>query len=95
MKKIGQLLNQKDLSEKKALDDKAIFYIFTKIIKEYYGNKGAENIKPHFYKRGKIFIKSLSSVWANEIWLNQKEIIEKINSEIGAEEVTDIKICNS
>ena len=95
MKKLGQLLNQKDLNKKAALDEKAIFYIFTKIIKELYGNKGIENIKPHFYKKGKIFIKSLSSSWSNEIWLNKKEILEKINSEIGAEETIDIKIDNN
>lgn len=95
MKKLEQLLNQKDLNKKAALDEKAIFYIFSKIIKEFYGNKGIENIRPHFYKKGKIFIKSPSSNWTNEIWLNRKEILERINSEIGAEEISDIKIHNN
>jgi hypothetical protein len=95
VKKLGLLLNQKDLSKKSALDEKAIFYIFTKVIKELYGNKGAENIKPCFYKKGRIFIQSPSSSWANETWLNKKEIVEKLNSEIGAEEITDIKISNA
>jgi len=49
VKKIGQLLNQKDLNKKKALDEKAIFYVFTKTIKELYGDKGIENIKPFLY----------------------------------------------
>ena len=91
MKKLGQLLFRKDLNKKAALDEKAIFYIFTKTIKELYGNKGIENIKPHFYKSGNIFVKSQSSSWANEIWLNKKEIIGKINNEIGTEEILDIK----
>jgi hypothetical protein len=95
VKKIGQLLNQKDLNKKKALDEKAIFYVFTKTIKELYGDKGIENIKPFLYKEGKVFIKSPSSNWINEIWLNKEEILEKINSQIGAEEIIDIKISHN
>jgi hypothetical protein len=91
VKKIGQLLDKKDLNKKRALDEKAVFYIFTKTIKELYGDKGIENIKPCLYKKGKVFIKSPSSNWTNEIWLNKEEILEKINSKIGTEDVIDIK----
>lgn len=94
MKKIGQLLSQKDLGRRDKLDEKAIFYVFTRVIRELYGNKGAEFVQPDFYKNGKIFVKSSSSNWANEIWLNKDEIMEKINSEIGAVEISELNISN-
>ena len=92
MIKIEKLLAKKKLNGIKSLDEKAIFYVFGKIIRECYGQRGAENIRPDFYKEGKIFIKFQNSGWANEIWMNESEIVKKINGEIGREEIVGIKI---
>ncbi len=92
MKKIGILIKQKEKSPSLSLDDKTIFFLFGKIIKEEYGSKGSKNLKPDFFKNGKIFVKSESSVFANELLLNKNEIIRKINQEIGNKEIQDIKV---
>lgn len=92
MKKIGFLINQKEKNSKSSLDYKDVFYLFERIVKQEYGNQGSKNLKPSFLKGGKIFIKSESSAWANEVLLNKKELIKKINQEIGNEEILDIKI---
>lgn len=92
MKKIGFLITQKEKKSSAKLEDKDIFYLFERIIKAEYGNQGAKNLKPSFLKGGKIFVKSESSVFSSEIILNKKEIIKKINQEIGNEEIWDIKI---
>ena len=92
MKKIGFLITQKEKKPSARLEDKDIFYLFERIIKAEYGNQGAKNLKPSFLKGGKIFVKSDSSVFANELLLNKNEIIKKINQEIGSEEIWDIKI---
>jgi hypothetical protein len=92
MKKIGFLINKKEKISNKKLEDKDIFYLFNRIIKQEYGNQGVKNLKPNFFKNGKIFLKSDNSVWANEILLNKNEIIRKINQEIGSGEIADIKI---
>lgn len=91
MKKINQLLKHKDF-KKTALDEKTVFYIFKKIVKYEYGKKGAENLKPDFYKSGKLFIKAQSSNWASEAWINRQNIIKKINQELDMEEIKEIKI---
>ncbi|HOW60506.1 MAG TPA: DciA family protein [Candidatus Moranbacteria bacterium] len=93
MKKIGSLLNKKELVRKK-IDQKTIFYIFEMIIKEEYGKQGVKNIKPNFFGDKKIFIKSANSFWSDEISEQKKDIIKKINEQLGENEVADIIVSN-
>jgi len=92
MKKLGNLLDKKRFTKKIAIDSQSIFYIFNLIIKEEYGKQGAENIKPVFFKDKKIFIKTAGSTWATEIRLQRKNIIKKINNQLGGEEVIDLEM---
>jgi len=92
MKKIGLFISNKMQQKKVALSDKEIFYLFERIIKREYGNQGSKNLKPNFFKNKKLFIRSESSIFANELLLNKKSIIQKINQEIGSEEIKDIKV---
>ncbi len=92
MKKIGYFLKKKELVQNAPLDDKSVFYIFDKIIKEEYGNRGVENIKASYFKDKKIFIKAENSNWANEIWLNREGIISKINKELGSNEISELSV---
>lgn len=92
MKKIGYFLKKKELVKKTALDDKSIFYIFNKIVKEEYGNRGIENVTMSQFKEKKLFIKAGNSNWANEIWLNRQSLIEKINKELGSEEIEELLV---
>ena len=91
MKLLKNFLNRKRFNKKTDLDEKTVFYIFKKVIKREYGRMGEENIQPRFYKKGKIFIKTQSSNWANEIWLNRQSLVEKINQELGSDEIKEIK----
>ena len=91
MKKINQLLKHRD-RKITVLDEKTVFYIFKKVIKQEYGNKGEENLKPDFYKSGKLFIKTQGSSWASEIWINRQDIIKKMNQELNTEEIKEIKV---
>jgi hypothetical protein len=95
MRKLSDLIKFNKSPKKTALDEKSLFYFFNKIIEREYGSKGLFNLKPDFLKNKKIFVKAKSSVWANELWLNRGEIIEKINQEIGSKEVDEISIKNN
>lgn len=92
MKKIGQYLKNKDFTQQAVLDEKTVFYVFKKIIKNEYGNKGVEKLKPDFYKNGKLFVSSDSSSWANELWLGREEIKNKINHELKTDEIKEVKV---
>jgi hypothetical protein len=94
MKKIGQYLNfQKNKFTPKTIDEKTIFFLFSKIIKEMYGEKGVENLKAEKYLNQTIFFSAKLSLWAADVLVNRQEIIDKINHQIGSAEVKEIKNC--
>jgi len=92
MRAIGNFLEYKKIIQKKDIDSESIFYIFRDIIKLKYGEMGVLNLKPSFYKKGVIFIKTTNSNWANEVWLNRQMIVDEINKKIGENEIKEIKL---
>jgi len=92
MRLLKSFLNRKNFNKKTDLDEKTVFCVFEKIIKREYGRMGGENIKPRYYKKGKIFVKTGSSNWANEIWLNRADLAKKINQELGSDEIKEIAL---
>lgn len=92
MKAIGKFLKHKEIKRRKNIDSESVFYILKSVIKVKYGEIGALNIKPEYYKEGVVFLKINNSNWANEVWLNKKMIIDEINKKIGEDEIKDIKL---
>lgn len=74
------------------LDDKTVFYIFDKIIKSEYGLTGSARVRPDYFKNGKLFVRTQSSAWASEVFLDRKKITEKINQELGKKEIIEIVV---
>jgi hypothetical protein len=91
MKRIDYLLNQKK-PRQRPLDEKSLFFLFRRVIREEYGTKGEQSLAPRLFKNNKLFLEAKSSNWANEIWTNRQEVIKKINKEIGKEELREIKV---
>jgi hypothetical protein len=94
MKALSDFLKSKVIQNKGSLDEKTVFYIFKKIIQREYGQRGEKNIQMQCYKNKIVYIQTQGSVWANEIWLNKKDLVRYINQEIGEKEVQDIKVQN-
>lgn len=58
---------------------------------KFVGKEVAKHTAPSFLKKGKLFVRVDSSVWAYELSTHLKDIISsKINEGIGEEVVTDI-----
>ena len=79
-------------ARKITLTEKDIFYVFKKIIQEEFGNIGAAKLKPDYFGKNILFIKSESSAWASELWLNKNLIMRKLKKELGGEAVKEIKL---
>jgi len=92
MKALAQFLKQKTLQKKRDLDEKTVIFIFQKIIRKEYGERGLKNIQVQCYKEKTLYIQAIGSVWANEFWVNKKEIITLFNQEIGSKELYDLKV---
>lgn len=74
-----------------ALTDKDVFYIFSRIIREEYGNFGAAKFKADYFKNKVVFVKSDSPVWAAELFANRSRIVRKMNEELGEGAVKELK----
>lgn len=96
MKSIKNLLSKKrgsaKMPGKAILNDKDIFYVFKKVIQEEFGNVGAANLKPDYFGKNILHVKSESSAWASELWLNKNLILRKLKKKLGADAVKEIKL---
>jgi len=92
MRRIKYILNDKKISQTGDLDEKSLFYVFQKIFKKEYGDRGAKNVKPKILKNKTLFLEAKNSNWANEVWMNKEELTERINKEIGSRAIDEIKI---
>lgn len=92
MKILKNYLAKKNIFQKRTLDDQTIFYVFKKVIKDEFGNVGAEKLIPDYYKNKTLFIKSDSSTWASELWTNKARIVRKLNAELGEGSIDGIKV---
>lgn len=95
MKSLKSLLDKKSggqkLPKRSALDNKDVFYIFSKIIKEEFGSVGAAKLKPDYFNRKILHVRAESPTWAAELWLNKKDVIRKLNAALGANTIDEIK----
>jgi predicted nucleic acid-binding Zn ribbon protein len=92
MQLLSDLLSKRGSGTANVIDQKTIFFIFQKIIQENFGSLGRYNFLPDYLKEKVLFVKAKNSVWASELWLERKKIINRINGEFGQEVIKDIKL---
>jgi len=73
------------------IDDKTIFYVFSRIISEEYGKQGVRAITPSFYRNKIIFVRFSQSLWAQEVWTNRVYLVRQLNDRLGKGVVVNIK----
>lgn len=92
MKSLSSLLDKRKKKPKLSLTDKDIFYIFNRIVKEEFGNVGANNLQADYFKSGTIFVRAKSGVWGNELFMQRESMVRKINKELGEKMISEIKM---
>ena len=95
MKSIRSLLSKKmgaGAARKTTLTEKDIFYVFKKVVQEEFGNIGAAKLRPDYFGKNILHVKSESSAWASELWLNKNLVLRKLKKELGADAVKEIKL---
>jgi predicted nucleic acid-binding Zn ribbon protein len=74
-------------SRQQVLDDKTVFFAFERVVTEWYGIKGKENIFPEQWKEGTLFIRVRSSLWLNELLMEKEKLLKAVNTFLGTEQV--------
>jgi hypothetical protein len=92
MKSLSSLLLKRKKQTKISFSEKDIFYVFSRVIKEEFGNVGAGKLQADFYKNQTIFVRAANSVWGSELFSSRAGIIRKINKELGEGAIREIKV---
>lgn len=74
------------------LDDKTVFFLFRKIIREEYGNRGVNELSPVIFSEGVLSIKASNPLYSNELWMRRDVLIDRMNRELGEVGVTEVKL---
>ena len=83
-KDIASKAQYRDLHQKKELDDKTVFFAFERIITDWYGSRGKENIYPEQWKEGILVVRVRSSLWLTELIMHKEGITAAVNAFLGS-----------
>lgn len=72
-------------------DEKTVFFLAEKAIRELYGVRGSENVSPRLFRSGKLFLSCRNPLWANELWMSRETLRDRINHELGYEGIREVK----
>jgi len=73
---------------KKALDQESAVSIWDEVV----GEKIKKNAKAERVENGKLFVKTHSSAWRQELQMQQEKIVSQINKKIGSNAIKEIRI---
>jgi len=79
------------LKEKK-LDVEIHQQLITSEWKTIVGDSASNHTVNMFFKDKTLYVKMNNSCWKNELYYRKKEIIEKVNTYIGSDFISDIQI---
>ena len=75
-----------------ALDEKTVFFLFSKVVDEQYGKRGRKVIFPSKYDQKILSVKVASPLWAQELLMERFTLCNLINQSIGEEILLDIRV---
>ncbi|MFA5210901.1 MAG: DUF721 domain-containing protein [Patescibacteria group bacterium] len=87
---IDQIFN-KNNSLKKQIESAELIEKSKEVFEEFFGNELAHEIRPLFLKNRTLTVSCSGSVVAQEIRLNQADLVEKINLKIGTNEIDRLR----
>ncbi|TXG77163.1 DUF721 domain-containing protein [Candidatus Dojkabacteria bacterium] len=98
MKHLFQIQQEKKSSqpsvnhESGVMDEKTIFFLFERIVGEYYGQRGRKVIHPMKYQEKILTVKVASPLWANELLIQEQALCERLNQEVGREVLQGVRV---
>lgn len=74
------------------LDDKTIFFIFRRIIREEYGMRGAAELEPVGYADGVLSIKANNPLYSSELWVRREAMLSRMNEALEQDAVRELRL---
>lgn len=77
----------------RAVDEKTVLFLATKIIEEEYGKRGVASVVPRSFDGGRLFLSCKSSLWVEEMAAFRMDLLRRLADQ-GADAVVDMKASN-
>ncbi len=74
------------------LDDKTVFFIFRKMIREDYGARGSAELEPVIFADGILSIKANNPLYSSELWVHRETIRERMNTALEQNAVLELRL---
>lgn len=74
------------------IDDKTVFFLFRKLIREEYGTRGIVELEPVAFADGVLSIKANNPLYSSELWIRRETILEKMNAALEQEAVQELRL---
>lgn len=78
--------------QSKGVDEKLIFSLFQKFVREEYGARGVKELEPAAYDGGILSVKSNNPLYSSELWMRREIVMGRINTTLEQEAVTELKL---
>lgn len=74
------------------IDDKTVFFLFRKIIREEYGTRGSAELEPVAFSDGVLSIKANNPLYSSELWVRREMIRERMNTALEQDAVLELRL---
>lgn len=74
------------------IDDKTIFFLFRKMIREEYGTRGSAELEPVAFADGVLSIKANNPLYSSELWVRRETIRERMNTALEQDAVLELRL---
>lgn len=93
MRSLGDFIERRTNSTRAVLlDDKTVFFIFRKMIREEYGIRGVAELEPVTFVDGVLSIKANNPLYSSELWVRRETIRERVNTALEQEAVQELRL---
>lgn len=75
-----------------SIDDKTVFFIFRKMIREEYGTRGATELEPVAFVDGVLSVKANSPLYSSELWIRREKVCERMNMALEQDVVLELRL---
>lgn len=75
-----------------SIDDKTVFFLFRKLIREEYGTRGVAELEPVTFTDSVLSIKANNPLYSSELWIRREAILGKMNAALEQEAVRELRL---
>lgn len=75
-----------------SIDDKTVFFIFRKMIREEYGTRGIAELEPVSFVDGVLSVKANNPLYSSELWIRREKVREKMNVALEQDVVLELRL---